>query len=195
MWERNWGWTILRGVAAIIFGLLALLMPGITWIVLMGFFAAYALISGIAAVVSAMSTERPQDRPWGWLFLEGVLGMALAVLWVLWPARVSLGFLYVIGTWAILTGVLEIGTAIRLRREIRNEWMLALSGLLSLAFGVLVWMHPFAGALAVVWWIGAYAIVFGGLLVGLGFRMRHIAAETPRRHHGLPLDGRLRHQT
>ncbi len=197
MWLKNWGWTVARGVAAIIFGLLALLMPGITWVVLMGFFAAYTLIDGIAALVAAMSKERShdrsQDRPWGLLFFKGVLGIALAFIWVIWPARVSLAFLYVIGTWAIVSGLLEIGSAIRLRRLIRHEWLLAFAGALSIAFGVLVWMQPLAGALALVWWIGSYAIVFGGLLIALGFRMRRLTTDGPAR--AIPLDGRLRHQS
>ncbi len=193
MWLKNWGWTIARGVAAIIFGLLALLMPGMTWIILMGFFAAYALIDGIGALVEALSKETPRDRPWGLLFLKGVLGILVAVAWVAWPGRVGLAFLYVLGTWAILAGLLEIGTAIRLRRVIQNEWLLALGGILSVAFGVIVWMHPGAGALALVWWIGSYAIIFGGLLIALGFRMHRL--NTAVSDGSLPLGGRLRHQT
>jgi uncharacterized membrane protein HdeD (DUF308 family) len=193
MWSRNWGWTVVRGVVAIVFGLLALFRPGITWIVLMSFFAAYALVDGIAAVVAALSRRAPIERPWGLLLVEGILGIALAVLWVLWPGRLSLAFLYVLGTWGIVTGILEIGTAIRLRRLIRHEWLLVLAGLFSIAFGVIVWMRPLAGALALVWWIGSYAIVFGGLLIGLGFRMRRL--EVGRPGGELPVGPHLRHQT
>jgi uncharacterized membrane protein HdeD (DUF308 family) len=193
MWTRNWGWTVVRGVVAIVFGLLALFRPGITWIVLMSFFAAYALVDGIAAVVAALSRRAPVERPWGLLLVEGILGIALAVLWVLWPGRLSLAFLYVLGTWGIVTGLLEIGTAIRLRRLIRHEWLLVFAGLFSIAFGVIVWMRPLAGALALVWWIGSYAIVFGGLLIGLGFRMRRLDVGRPGGE--LPVGPHLRHQT
>jgi uncharacterized membrane protein HdeD (DUF308 family) len=193
MWSRNWGWTVARGVVAIVFGLLALFRPGITWIVLMSFFAAYALVDGIAAIVAALSRRASVERPWGLLLLEGILGIALAALWMFWPRRTSLAFLYVLGTWGIVTGILEIGTAIRLRRLIRHEWLLALAGLFSIAFGVIVWMRPLAGALALVWWIGSYAIVFGGLLIGLGLRMRRLQTGTPGGE--LPVGPHLRHQT
>src|SRR5581483_4000087 len=158
MWLKNWGWTILRGVAAIVFGVIALTRPGITWVVVMSFFAAYALIDGIGSIIAALSKETPQDRPWGLLLLRGVLGIVLAAMWWAWPASTSIGFLYVIGTYEILSGLFEIGTAIRLRRVIEHEWRLALAGLLSVAFGVLVWARPAVAALALVWWLGAYAI-------------------------------------
>ena len=182
MWARNWGWTIARGVLAIIFGLIALFTPGITWVALMSFFAAYAFVDGIAALVAALSRRAPAERPWGMLLLEGILGIAVAVVWVIWPLRTSLAFLYVLGTWAVLGGILEIGSAIRLRRIIQHEWLLALAGLLSIAFGVIVFMRPPAAALALVWWIGSYAIVFGTVLIGVGIRMRRLAGPgRPRR--------------
>ena len=196
MWLKNWGWTIARGVAAILFGLFALTRPGITWVVLMSFFAAYALIDGIGEIVSALSKERPRDRPWGMLFFRGLLGIAVAVLWWAWPVSTSLGFLYVIGTYAILGGLLEIGSAFRLRRIIEHEWRLAFAGLLSVAFGVIVWLRPGIAALALVWWIGAYALVFGVVLVALGLRMhraRRPITGTPT--EAVPINNRLRHQT
>jgi uncharacterized membrane protein HdeD (DUF308 family) len=174
MWTRNWGWIVARGVAAIIFGLCALAVPGITWVVLMSLFAAYALIGGIAAIVAAVSRETRADRPWGLLLVEGILGIAVAAVWVLRPAATSLAFLYVLGVWAIVSGILEIGTAIRLRKAIQGEWMLALAGVLSIALGVTVWLWPLAGALALVWWIGGYAIVFGALMIGVGLHMRRL---------------------
>jgi uncharacterized membrane protein HdeD (DUF308 family) len=181
MWSRNWGWIVARGVLAIIFGLCALAVPGITWVVLMSFFAAYALISGIAAIVAAVSRERRTDRPWGLLLVEGILGIAVAAVWVLWPAATSLAFLYVLGAWAIVGGVLEIGTAIRLRKAIQGEWMLGLAGVLSIALGVMVWLWPAAGALALVWWIGGYAIVFGALIIAVGLRLRRLEGRRPTR--------------
>jgi uncharacterized membrane protein HdeD (DUF308 family) len=181
MWTRNWGWVVARGVAAIIFGLCALFVPGITWVVLMSFYAAYALIGGIAAIVAALSREKRADRPWGLLLVEGILGVAVAVLWVVWPGATSLAFLYVLGGWAVVSGILEIGTAIRLRKVIQREWMLALAGVLSIALGVIVWLWPLAGALALVWWIGAYAILFGALMIGVGLRLRRLTRGRPTR--------------
>lgn len=185
MWTRNWGWVVARGVAAIIFGLCALLVPGITWLVLMSFFAAYALIGGIVAIVTALSRETRADRRWGLLLVEGILSIAAAVGWVLWPAATSLAFVYVLGAWAVVSGVLEIGTAIRLRKIIHGEWMLAVAGVLSLALGVAVWLWPLAGALTVVWWIAAYAIAFGALLIGVGLRLRRLTGG--RRARDLPI--------
>ena len=181
MWTRNWGWIVARGVAAVIFGLFALFVPGMTWVVLMSFFAAYAFIGGIAAIVAALSRETRADRPWGPLLVEGILGIAVAVMWVLWPAATALAFLYVLGVWAVVGGLLEIGTAIRLRKTIRGEWMLALAGVLSVALGVIVWLRPLTGALALVWWIGAYAIVFGALLIGVGLQVRRLTGGRPTR--------------
>jgi len=179
MGTRNWGWVVARGVAAIVFGLCALFVPGITWVVLISFFSAYALMGGIAAIVAALSRETRADRPWGLLLMEGIAGVAVAVLWVLWPAATSLAFLYVLGGWAVVSGILEIGTAIRLRRTIQGEWMLALAGVLSVALGVTVWLWPLAGALALVWWIGAYAIVFGALIIAVGLHLRRLKGGRP----------------
>ncbi len=186
MWTRNWGWVVARGVAAIIFGLCALFVPGITWVVLMSLFAAYAFIGGITAIVAAVSREKRTDRPWGLLLLQGISGIAVAVAWMLWPAATSLSFLYVLGAWAVASGILEIGTAIRLRKAIQGEWMLALAGVLSIAFGVMVWLWPLAGALALVWWIGGYAIVFGALLIAVGLRLRRLQAGRPTRDVPFP---------
>ncbi len=185
MLTRNWGWIVARGVAAMIFGLCALFVPGVTWIVLMSFFAAYALMSGIAALVAALSRETRADRPWGLLLVEGILSIAAAVGWVLWPAAASLAFVYVLGLWAAVSGILEIGTAIRLRKTIQGEWMLAFAGVLSIALGVLLMVWPGAGTLALVWWIGSYAIVFGALMVALGLRVRRLAGGRPTRERPL----------
>jgi uncharacterized membrane protein HdeD (DUF308 family) len=186
MWTRNWVWIVARGALAIIFGLGALAVPGITWVVLMSFFAAYALIGGIAAIVAAVSRERRTDRPWGLLLVEGILGIAVAAVWVLWPAATSLAFLYVLGSWAIVSGVLEIGTAIRLRKDIQGEWMLAFAGVLSIALGAIVWLWPAAGALALVWWIGGYAIVFGALIIAVGLHLRRLERGRPTRDVPFP---------
>ena len=190
MWTRNWGWVVARGVAAIVFGLCALFVPAITWVVLMSFFAAYALIDGSAAIVTALSRETRADRPWALLLVEGILGIAVAVVWLLWPVATSVAFVYVLGGWAVASGILEIGTAIRLRKAIQGEWMLALAGVLSIALGVTVWLWPLAGALALVWWIGSYAIVFGALIIGVGLQLRRLTRGRP----DLPSHTGTRHQ-
>ena len=173
--SRNWWAIALRGVAAIIFGLLTFVMPGITLAVLVLLFGAYAIVDGIftlVAVARGQAVARAEPR---WvLVLEGVVSIAAGLVAFLWPGLTALALVYLIAAWAIVTGVLEIVAAVRLRRQIDNEWWLGLSGALSVVFGVLLMAAPGAGALAMVFWIGAYAILFGALLVGLAFRLRSV---------------------
>src|SRR5512133_47450 len=167
----NWWSVVLRGVAAILFALAAFFMPGITLLVLVALFGAYALIDGVLALIGAVRAAQ-HNQQWWVLALEGVAGVVIGLLTFFSPGITALVLLYYIGAWAIITGVLEIVQAIRLRREIDNEWMLALAGAASLVFGVLVIAMPGAGALAIVWLIGAYALVFGIILIALGLRLR-----------------------
>ena len=169
----NWGWVVARGVAGIIFGVLALAWPGVTLLVLLMVFAAFAFVEGIENVVSAVKGGRAREARWGMLLVEGLLSIAVAVLAVLWPARMALALVWVMGVWAIVTGALRIGAAIRLRAVIAREWLLALAGVLSIAFGLVLLFRPLAGAVALVWWFGAYAIVFGVMMIAVGLRLRH----------------------
>lgn len=167
---RNWWIVLLRGVVAILFGLCAFVLPGITLAALVLLFGAYALIDGILGVVTAIRRHGTTDR-WWVLLVEGLVSFAAGVLTLLWPAITALVLLWVIAAWALVTGVLEIVAAVRLRKAITGEWLLVLGGIASLAFGILLVVFPAAGALAVVWWIGAYALLFGVLLVALAFRL------------------------
>jgi uncharacterized membrane protein HdeD (DUF308 family) len=171
---RNWWALALRGVFAVIFGVIAFAWPGITLAALVILYGAYAMADGIFAIAAAI-TGRPERAPWWALLLEGVLGIAVGIMTFAWPGITALVLLYLIAGWAMATGVLEIAAAIRLRREIRGEWMLALGGVLSIIFGILLVINPGAGALAVIWLIGGYAIVFGSLMIALGFRLRGLA--------------------
>ena len=168
---QNCGWIALRGAAAVLFGVLALARPGITLAALVFMWGAYAVADGVLAMVAAWQI-RDQGRPFWSLFVVGALGIAAGVVTYRWPGLTALVLLMVIASWAIGVGVLQVVAAIRLRKEIEGEWALGLSGLLSVAFGVLAVIHPGAGALAVLWMIGGYAIGFGVLLVALGFRLR-----------------------
>jgi uncharacterized membrane protein HdeD (DUF308 family) len=168
---RNWWAVALRGVVALLYGVLALVWPGLTLEILVLFFGAYALVDGVFAIIAALTNRAGPDR-WWVLLLEGLVGIAAGIITFLRPGLTTLVLLYVIAFWAIVTGVLEIVAAIRLRKEIQGEWMLALSGIASLALGVLLLLFPATGALTVAWLIGIYAILFGVMLLSLGLRLR-----------------------
>src|SRR5919202_355383 len=168
---RNWWALALRGVVAILFGLAALVWPGLTLTALVLLFGADALVDGVFAVVAAIA-RAGRERHWWALLLEGLLGIAAGVVTLAWPGITGLVLLLFIAAWAIITGVVEIVAAIRLRREIEGEFLLGLGGALSVLFGLLLIVRPGAGALAVAWLIGIYAILFGALLLALAFRLR-----------------------
>jgi uncharacterized membrane protein HdeD (DUF308 family) len=139
--------------------------------VLVLLFGAYALVDGVLALVSALR-HRATYEHWWVLLLEGLTGVLAGIVTFVWPGITVFALLYVIAAWALVTGALEIAAAIRLRKVIDHEWLLVLSGIASVGFGLLLAMYPGAGAVAVVLWIGAYALFFGVLLVALGFRLR-----------------------
>ena len=168
---RYWWAPVLRGFAAITFGLLALAWPGITLQLLVLFFGAYALVDGVLSVAAAFR-GRGQTDNWALFLLQGLLGIGLGVLTWLAPGATAVAILLYMAAWALVTGVLEIVAAIRLRREIEGEFWLALGGLLSIAFGLLILAFPLAGALGLIWLIASYAIAFGACLIALGFRVR-----------------------
>lgn len=169
---RNWWALAIRGVFAVIFGVLAFAMPSVTLAALVLLFGAYAIADGVFAIIAAVKASGGANR-WWWLVLEGILSIAVGALAFLMPGITALFLLYLIAFWAILTGAFEIGIAIRLRKEITGEWLMALSGIASVLFGALLVLFPGAGAVAVIWWIGAYAIVFGALLLSLAFKLRN----------------------
>jgi uncharacterized membrane protein HdeD (DUF308 family) len=171
---RHWWVMAVRGVAALLFGILALIWPQITLTVLVLLFGAYALVDGVLALVTAFSRAGRATGRRPWLIVEGVLGIAAGVVTFVWPQITAVALLALIAAWAVLTGVIEIIAAVRLRRELQGEWLLALSGALSVLFGVLIVLWPGAGALAVVWLIGVYAIVFAITLLMLAFRLRRL---------------------
>jgi uncharacterized membrane protein HdeD (DUF308 family) len=180
--SRNWWLVALRGLAAIVFGVLAFVWPAITLWALVLLFGAYMLVDGIFAIVAAVRAAGREAR-WWLLLIEGVLGVLAGLVAAFWPTLTALALLYFIAAWAIVSGILEIAGAIRLRREIEGEWALGLSGALSLLFGVLLVVIPApAGLLSLVWLIGAYALAFGVLLLVLAFRLRGTSEmHTPRR--------------
>jgi uncharacterized membrane protein HdeD (DUF308 family) len=174
---RYWWAVALRGALAVLFGILALIWPGVTVVVLVALFGAYALVDGILALGSAAFGGTRAAGRRGWLILEGVVGVITGIITFAWPGVTALALLWIIAFWAIVTGVLEIIAAIRLRREMEGEWMLILSGALSVVFGLLLAIWPGAGALTLIVLIAIYAIIFGVALIVLGLRMRRVGRE------------------
>jgi len=167
---KNWWLLLLRGIAAIIFGVLAFAWPGLTLLTLILFYGAFALVDGVLAIIAAITGGAPAPR-W-WLAIVGLLGIAAGLLTFLMPGLSALVLLFFIAGWAIATGVLQIIGAIQLRKEIDNEWLLILGGIISVLFGIGVMLAPGAGALALIWVIGTYAVIIGVLLVALAFRLK-----------------------
>src|SRR5262249_30335380 len=169
--RRNWGWIVVRGVAAVIFGVLGFLWPAFTIAALVLLWGAYALADGVLALIAAFRV-RDRGKPFWALLIVGVLGILAGIVTFLWPGMTALALLAFIAAWALLMGIFQIVAAIRLRKVLEREWLLALSGVLSVIFGVLMLWNPGAGALAVVWVIASYAIVFGVLLIALGLKLK-----------------------
>jgi uncharacterized membrane protein HdeD (DUF308 family) len=144
-------------------------------------FGGYCLVNGILTLVAAFRRARDQARWWA-LALEGVASLVAGGVTLFWPGLTSLALLYVVAAWALITGLLQIGTAIRLRKQITGEWVLIASGLMSVVFGLFLVFMPLTGALVVAWWIGAYAFAFGILLVILAFRLRRRTARPASAH-------------
>jgi uncharacterized membrane protein HdeD (DUF308 family) len=167
---KNWWLLLLRGIAAVLFGVLAFAWPGLTLLTLILLYGAYALADGVIAIIAAITGNAPAGR-W-WLAIAGILGIAVGAFTFMLPGMTALILLFTMAGWAVAVGVLQIIGAIRLRKEIDNEWLLILSGAVSVLFGLAVMLRPGAGALALVWVIGMYAIIAGVLYIGLAFRLK-----------------------
>lgn len=170
---RVFSGILLRGVVAILFGILALSRPGITARGLVFLFGVYAFVDGIFALIASGRVAEVKGRWWP-LLLVGLCGIAIGMFAFARPAAAAVGILYYIAFWAVFTGIMEVVAAFRLRKVVQGEWMLAVAGLLSIAFGIMIAARPGAGLLSLIWLIGAYAIVFGALEIGLAFRLRGI---------------------
>jgi uncharacterized membrane protein HdeD (DUF308 family) len=178
----SWWMLVVRGIAALIFGALALAWPALTLYILVVFFAVYALVVGAVALVAGLR-NRSEDG-WWLVSLLGLVSLALGVLAVLYPGMTALVLVLVIGAGALITGIIDLAIAIRLRKEIRNEWFLGLAGIISIFFGAFVLISPGAGALALVWLIALQSIAIGVLFTIIGLRVRSaertLRPEVPR---------------
>lgn len=167
---QNWWALAIRGVAAILFGLVALMVPGAAMLSLALLFAAYLLVDGIFGIVAAVRAGQRHER-WGMLLFEGVLNLAMGVVAFLFPVGAVLAFVLVTAAWSLLTGGLMIAAAYKLNRE-HGRWWMALTGIVSIVFGILLVISPLVGALVLTWWLGAYAGAFGVMMLILAFKLR-----------------------
>ena len=168
---RNWWIIAVRGMLAIVFGILALVWPDTTKLALVLLFGTYVLVDGFSAIAAGIALA-PNFKRWWALLLEGLTGIMIGVLTFSWPNVTGLILLYFIATWAVITGIFEIVAAIQLRRVISGEWAMILSGLMSVLFGIVLFVFPAAGAVSIVWLIGIYAIAFGIMGLIFAFHVR-----------------------
>ncbi|KQO66715.1 MULTISPECIES: HdeD family acid-resistance protein [unclassified Methylobacterium] len=175
---RNWWLMALRGVVAILFGLIAFVAPGAFVLSLVLFFAAYMLVDGIVGVIASVRAAQRHER-WGFLLLEGLLDLVVGVAAVLVPAAAVWAFVYLVAFWALVTGGLMVAAGFRLHAHY-GRWWLVLGGVVSILFGIALLVDPGMSALVLTWWIGSYTMVFGILLVLLAFRLRGRHAEAGR---------------
>ena len=167
---RNWWALALRGLFALLLGLAAMVLPGVTLAAFVALFGAYAVVDGVLAIIAGVRAAERHERWWSPV-LRGLAGIVAGVLAFVWPALTALALLYLIAAWAIVTGVLEIVAAVHLHRA-HGEWLLILNGVLSILFGLLTIVWPGAGLITLLWMIGIYAVVFGAALLVLAFRLR-----------------------
>ena len=166
----DWRWLAVRGVAAVLFGLLTLVWPNVTLWVLVVLWGAFVLVDGLAGLVAVLLGDVERHR--GWWALAALVGIGVGVVTLVWPAITALALLYMIAIWAFLVGCVQIVTAVRLRHEIEHEWALGIAGVLSVALAVLLVITPGAGALVITWAIGWYAVILGVLLLVLAWEVR-----------------------
>ena len=181
----NWWALVVRGIAAIVFGIAALIFPPGAVAVFVLLFAAYAVVDGIFNLVAAFRGARQGER-WGSLAFEGLVSLICGVLAFVWPGLTALAFVLLIAAWSVVTGVAELAAAIALRKQIEHEWLLGLLGALSIVFGILLVIAPGPGLVVIAIWIGAYALVFGALLVALGLKLRSWAKQLEQHGPAIP---------
>jgi len=182
----HWKSFLVRGILAVVFGILTMLMPGIALLSFVLLFGAYAIADGVSHLVTAFRGRGGSRKPSGIHFFAGLIGIVAGLFAIFLPGATAMAFLYIIAGWAMASGIVTIVQAIRLRKEIRGEWLLGLGGALSFAFGVLLAAFPSAGAVALMLWIGVYALIFGVILIALSLKLRSYA-----RGHQEPMAGVL----
>src|SRR5262245_13209714 len=173
----------IRGVIAMVLGIIALAMPGPTFLALAIAFGSFALIDGVVDLIALFDRKSRLNR--GWLALEAVTGIGIGILTFRRPGMTALALIFLIAGWALFTGVMKIASAIKLRKQIRHEWFLILSGLISIVFGVFLALMPAPGIIGLMWAVGIYGLIFGSMLIGLSIRLRH-AGDLPEAQEAPP---------
>lgn len=176
---RGWWVLAIRGGLAVLFGILALFLPGAALTALVTLFGVYALADGVVALLTAARFTHTDER-WSLLVIEGIVGVVAGIISLVHPAATALALVYLVAAWAILTGILEIAAAIRLRRVIAGEWALGALGIVSVLLGIGILAAPGGGLVILVWMIGAYAFVFGLGLLSLAWRLRRMNTDHER---------------
>ena len=169
---RNWWLLALRGVCAVLFGILAFAWPGLTLHVVILLYGAYAFVQGVLVIIAAVTHKEGPGVPWWALLFEGLLGIAVGIICFAMPEIAAITLVFLIAGWALVTGALQLIAAIRLRKEIEGEFWLGLTGVLSILFGLLLIFRPGVGLVTIAWLIGGYALVFGIFLIALAFRVK-----------------------
>jgi uncharacterized membrane protein HdeD (DUF308 family) len=173
---HNWWAIAIRGVLGILFGLVALFLPGATMLSLIWLFSLYLLFDGIFGIVSSIRAATHKER-WGLLLVEGIVDIATAAIAFLWPGITVLAFVFLVGAWAILSGALMLSAAFQVAFD--GRWWLGLGGVISIIYGFVLFIAPAIGALVLTWWLGAYAVVFGASLIAFAFRLRGLQDKHP----------------
>jgi uncharacterized membrane protein HdeD (DUF308 family) len=173
----DWWAIALRGVFTILFGVAAILLPGVTIAALVLLFAIYMLLDGIFAIIAGIRAARRHER-WGLLVLEGVADLIASAIAFLWPLITVIAFIYLMGAWAIVSGALLLGATFR-QPAAQGRWLMGLSGVISIIWGFLLMLWPLAGALVLTWWMAGYALFFGGALLALAFKLHRLQNSSP----------------
>lgn len=181
--SRIWWSLAIRGVLAILFGIVAFVYTGQTLLALVFVFGVFAVLSGIASIVAAVRSGEAHQR-WGWLAASGLLSIAAGIVAFVWPGLTALAIVYLIGAWAIVTGVFEIAYALALPDTLAHPWLAALSGVLSVVFGIVLAVWPISGAVTLTWLVGIYAILYGATMLYYAYQLQALRHEVEAAQQG-----------
>lgn len=169
----NWWIPLIRGIAAILFGIIALAMPGLTAYALMIAFGAYAVVDGVMAIYLGFKRKSTDEAWWAWV-IDGILSILIGLMALFWTEATAVVFIIWIAAWAFVAGIMRIVAAIRLRKEIEGEWALILSGVLMIIWGILLVYTPAAGIISIAWLLGLFSVLVGIAMIMLAFRLKNL---------------------